>query len=98
MSYATIGKASPDHGTEPDIFGWRARFTLEHYRCKGFGGGCFQQHDGQYNRSCLNLDYTPDTLDEVIERFLAWCDVGYKFPTASVSVNGKTIRKFKVPR
>jgi len=70
---------------------WRARFTFEHYREKGFTGGFFQQHDEKYPRLCLSLDYTPDTLEEVIDRFYAWCRHDYK--TAHITLNKKIVRE-----
>ncbi len=72
---------------------WRARFTLAHYVDKGFKGGMFEQFDGEYVRGCLELDYTPATRDEVIARFLAWCDTTMRFPTREVRIDGKVIRK-----
>lgn len=79
------------------FFGWRARWTMKHYGAKGFRGGFFQQFDGSYDRGCAELDYTPDTRDEVIDRFLAWCDVGFKFPTVSVKIDDRVVREIKKP-
>jgi hypothetical protein len=86
------------------FWGWRARFTLEHYMEKGFKSGFFQQWDGTYHRGCSSLDYTPATLDEVVSRFLAWCDIGWRqdgyhfhFPTVEVRLNKKTIRTYSPP-
>jgi hypothetical protein len=76
-----------------DFWGWRARFALEHYGDKGFRGGFFQQFDGQYNRGCCDLDYTPDTLDEVIAQFVEWC--GPLFETREVRIDGKSVRVFR---
>jgi len=73
------------------IMVWRAQFTFEYFKDAGFTGGFFQQHDGNYPRHCLSLDYTPDTLEEVIDRFLAWC--GRDYPTARVTVDGKVVRE-----
>ena len=85
-------------GTEPHlsanhIMCWRSRFTFEHYRDAGFTGGFFQQHDAKYPRHCLSLDYTPETLEEVIDRFLQWCARDY--PTARVTVDGKVVRSME---
>ena len=74
------------------IFRWRARFTLEHYQEDGFGGGFFQQHDAQYPRSCLTLDYTRQTLEVVLDRFCAW--MGRSYATQSVTLDRKTVRRF----
>lgn len=77
---------SPDH-----IMCWRAGFTFEHYRDAGFTGGFFQQHDAKFPRLCLTLDYTPGTLEEVIDCFLRWC--GRDYQTARVTVDGKVVRE-----
>ena len=78
---------------DDSIFVWRARFTLEHYRDKGFRGGFFQQHDARYPRSCLTLDYSPETLEEVLDKFCAWMDRCYD--TTRITVDGKTVRTFE---
>lgn len=78
-----------------DFHTWRARFTLEHYTNKGFRGGFFQQHDGMYFRGCANLDYTPKTLPEVIDRFVAWCENGpVRHSTREVHVDKKIVRRY----
>lgn len=76
------------------FFGWCAKFTLEHYEDKNFKSGFFQQWDGRFDRGCAYLDYTTKTLDQVIEKFLEWCDLGYKFPTREVRLDKKIVRKF----
>lgn len=73
------------------IMVWRAQFTFKHFKDAGFTGGFFQQHDGAHPRHCLSLDYTPDTLAEVIDRFLAWC--GRDYQTARVTVDGTVVRE-----
>lgn len=75
-----------------DFFAWRARFSLEHYRDKGFRGGFFQQWDGEYMRGCQDLDYTPSTRDEVIARFVSWCD---EFKTREVWIDKNPVKRFK---
>jgi len=55
-----------------DIWGWRARFTFEHYPDKGFTGGFFQRFDGRYDRDCMSLDYTPESLAQVVRNFMEW--------------------------
>ncbi len=81
----------------PDsIFVWRAKFTMKHYRDTGFTGGFFQQHDARYPRSCLTLDYTPETLQEVLDRFCAWMDQFHR--TVRITVDGKTVRTFPDPK
>jgi len=80
---------------QPDtLFGWSAQFTMDHYGDKGFRGGFFRQFDGTYSRGCTSLDYTPDTLDDVVTRFLAWCDLTCKFPTREVRLDDKCIRSY----
>ena len=78
--------------TPDSVFVWRAGFTIQHYQDKGFTGGFFQQHDANYPRSCLTLDYTPETFDEVLDKFCAWMDPYYE--TCRVTVNGETVRAF----
>ena len=77
---------------DDSIFVWRARFTLEHYRDKGFRSGFFRQHDARYPRSCLTPDYTPETLQQVLDQFCAWMDRYYN--TTRITVDGKTVRTF----
>lgn len=57
----------------PPIFGFRAKFALEHFADKDLKSGFFQQFDGSFDRGCMSLDYTPATRDEVVRQFLAWC-------------------------
>ena len=78
--------------TPDSIFVWRAGFAIQHYQNKGFTGGFFQQHDIRFPRSCLTLDYTPETFREVLDRFCAWMDRCYD--TRRVTLNGKTVRTF----
>lgn len=75
------------------IFLWRAKFTFEHYRDKRFTGGFFQQHDADYPRSCLFLDFTPETLEQTIDRFCRWMDPYFR--TVHVTVDGRTVRRFR---
>lgn len=85
--------------SDSNFHDWRARFTFEHYGKPGFKGGFLRQWDGAYSRAAASVDYTPGTLKEVIDRFMAWCDVGYMFPTVEVRLAGKgdkytVVRKF----
>lgn len=80
---------SPD-----ELFSWSASFSLQHVGDKGFKGGFFQQHDGTYPRGCTYLDYTPATLEKVIDRFLVWCAATCSFPTKTVTLDKKTVRAF----
>jgi len=72
------------------MFAWRAKFTLDHFQDKGFTGGFFQQRDANYPRSCITLDYTPETFDEVLETFCRWMD-GY-YDTRRITLDGRTVR------
>lgn len=65
----------------------KARFTLKHYKDKGFTGGFFQQWDKNYPRSCSTLDYTPETLPSVLKSFADWCDK--YFTTEKYTLDGK---------
>ena len=78
--------------TRDSIFVWRAKFTIEHYQDKGFTGGFFQQHDEKYPRSCLTLDYTPETMEEVLDRFCQWMD--HHNDTHRITLNKVTVRTF----
>ena len=77
------------------IFAWKARFTLEHYREPGFTGGLFRQHDGQFHRLCMTLDYTPETLGCVVSRFIDWC--GHDYRTEYVTLNSEIVRRLDRP-
>jgi hypothetical protein len=86
----------PAFQTPATFWMWRARFTLEHYEDKNFRSGFFQQWDGTYDRGCAYLDYTPDTLDEVVQAFADWCGgkkgiFGYE--TKEIRLDGKTVAK-----
>jgi len=76
----------------PSLWSWRARFTLEHYEDKGFKGGLFHQFDGDFNRGCCSLDYTPETLEEVIDQFVAWC--GDRYKTREVRIGDDVVRRY----
>ena len=76
--------------TPDSIFVWRIRFTLDHFQDKGFTGGFFQQHDSRYPRSCMMLDYTPETFEQVLDKFCQWMDRHYD--TKRITVDGKTVR------
>jgi len=78
--------------TPESIFVWRASFTLDHYQDKHFTGGFVQQHDAKYPRSCLTLDYTPETLQEVLDKFCAWIDRHYD--THHITLDNQTVRIF----
>lgn len=80
-------------GHANSIFTWRAKFTLDHYGDKGFTGGFFRQHDANYPRSCLTLDYTPETFEEVVDKFCQWMDRYYD--TVRVTVDKRTARVFQ---
>lgn len=81
------------HYRSRDIWGWRARFTFQHYGDKGFRGGYFQRFDGRYDRDCMSLDYTPETLVEVLRNFMEWGHV----PLAEDSAEIVKIDKVALP-
>ena len=69
------------------IWNWRAHFTLEHYTDEGFTGGFFQAHD-RFARGCMSLDYTPETLPEVVKRFYDWSG---NSNTQKITIDGEEI-------
>ncbi len=82
------------NGVGGSIQAENARFALANYGCKNYGGGLFKQHDGQYDRACLYLDYTPETLETWIDRFVEWAEHGpVKHVTDSVFLNGQVVRE-----
>lgn len=74
------------------IWGWRANFTFKHYGDKGFRGGFFQQWDEKYPRGCLSLDYTPETLEGVIDKFVDWC--GSSYNTKKITIDNRVARQY----
>ena len=80
------------------IFGWRARFTVEHYLARGFHGDLFRLWDGERYRNSLFLDYTGATIESVLDQFAAWCDSFYK--KVEIHVGDRVGRRFTeaVPR
>jgi hypothetical protein len=74
------------------FFGWRARFSMEHYLKRGFHSDLFRLWDGEYHRSSLLLDYTGATIEAVLDQFVAWCDPFYK--KVEVYVGDRLGRRF----
>lgn len=74
-----------------NIWLWRARFTLGHYNEPGFKGGTFQAYDETYSRDTLTLDYTPETLGTVLDRFLAWGVTQSVHKIVRVTLNGACV-------
>ena len=75
---------------EPERFEtWSARHTLSIYTHKDFRSGFMKQFDGTYDRGCAYVDYTRKTLDEVIQRFRAWC--GHMFETRAILLNDEVV-------
>jgi hypothetical protein len=68
---------------------WAANFALAHFKDKGFRSGFFQHWDGLYGRSCMTLDYSDKSLNEVLEQFRAWCGDGH--PMKEIRLDGKTV-------
>jgi hypothetical protein len=44
------------------------------------------------------LDYTPKTLDEVVQRFYDWCNSGpCRYPTVAIKIDDKVVKTFEKP-
>ena len=84
-------KKEIERGPE-DFHGWKAHFTLAHYDEAGFSSGLFRQHDGQYSRGCSQIDYTPSSLPEAVDRFVRWCGASYE--TRTVRVGERVVREY----
>lgn len=97
-----LKSALEDTESRSEFFRWRAGFTFEHFKDKGFTGGRFQlyalyTHEGEtkeYPRDCVDLDYTPETLEGVIDHFLAWVDPLHMRSATRVTLDGKTVKEF----
>jgi len=76
-----------------DFFIKKAKFTLKHYKDKGFTGAFFQQWDEKYPRSCSAMDYTPETLPEVIEFFKSWMSPFFNTKKIMITRGKKTIQE-----
>jgi hypothetical protein len=74
------------------LYAWRATFAMEHFHDPGFTGGLFAQCAGRKERFHLLLDYTPQTLVEVITRFAAWTYHGS--PVTHITLNGATVYEY----
>lgn len=78
--------------------GWKARHTLARFGQPGFTGVFFRAHarwsDGKvYSRGCSTCDYTPATLEEVLDRFDAWTKGQYANRT-EITVDDVSRRTF----
>lgn len=76
---------------------WKARYTLARFGQPGFTGGMFVEHarwtDGKvYPRGCSVCDYTPATLEEVLDRFDVWTKGSYENRT-EIMVDGVSRRR-----
>jgi hypothetical protein len=91
---AVLGRLSTllDATGRTDILGESARFTTEHYDAAGFTGGEFTLH-GKHPLCTLVLDYTPQTVNEVIESFLRWAGATPGMPASTVRLNGVIARR-----
>ena len=74
------------------LYAWRATFAMEHFHDPGFTGAMFAQCAGRKERFHLLLDYTPQTLVEVITRFAAWTYHGS--PVTHITLNGGTVYEY----
>jgi hypothetical protein len=94
---------SPAKGKDLGFWALRARFTIARFNEAGFTGGLFQEHarwtnGKEYPRHCTYLDYTPRTLERVIDRFVRWCDeppCRYENRTR-ITIDGRDARTFEV--
>lgn len=73
-----------------DILGYSARFTVHYYAKPELRGGLFALCDERHTVASITLDYTPETLDEVVEQFFRFTDA---LPGATVTLNDKIIRR-----
>lgn len=74
------------------FYQWRAQFTFDHYKDKNLRGGYFQQWDGKHPRGCAQVDYTPDTLQTVVDKFRDWCEHSpCGFHTEAIWLNEKPV-------
>ena len=85
-----VQEAERINGRSMPIQAWAAKFTFDHFYDRDFASGFFQQHDARYPRNCLTLDYTPNTLEAVLDKFCQWMDRHYR--TAKITLDGKTVR------
>ena len=79
---------------------WQANFALERVNEVGFTGGLFQQHslwsDGKvYARDCKYVDYTPETLEDALDRFMVWMSNTFRKETVRITVEGVTKRTLR---
>ena len=74
------------------LYAWRAAFAMAHFHDPGFTGGLFAQHVGRREHFHLLMDYTPQTLVEVIARFAAWTYHGS--PVTHVTLNGGIVYEY----
>ena len=74
------------------LYAYRAAFAVAHLHDPGFTGGLFAQCAGRKERFHLLLDYTPQTLVEVITRFAAWTYHGS--PVTHITLNGATVYEY----
>lgn len=77
-----------------DIRAENALFALQNYDARGYAGGFFRQHDGKYERACLDLDYTRETLESWIDRFVTWAEANPAgHVTDHILLNGNVVRE-----
>ncbi len=87
-----VREANSENRRLAPIQAWAAKFTFDHFYDQEFAGGFFQQHVGKYPCNCLTLDYTPETLEAVMDKFCEWMDRSQQ--TAKITLDGKTVRVF----
>lgn len=82
-----------------DFFQWRAQFTLDHYKEKGFKTVHLKQWDGGYFRNTAKLGYTPKRAKEVIDAFERWCEHGFcRYELEHIELDGKIVRRYPKKR
>lgn len=88
-----------------DWYYGRARFAVENFEKKGFSSGLMQQHalwksedksEVEYSRACCYIDYTPKTLETIIDGFCGWMNSVLEFEnTTRITLDGKNVRTFE---
>ena len=74
------------------LYAWRAAFAMEYFHDPGFTGGLFAQCVGSKEHFHLLMDYTSQTLVEVITRFAGWTYHGS--PVTHVTLHGATVYEY----
>ena len=86
-------------GHESSLDRWRAEFVMKHHQHPKYTGKLFQQHavwtDGkEYPRLCQYMDFVPDLLKAVTDRFVDWLEELQYLNMTRITVDGENIRVF----